>query len=124
MRSARHTAYVLLVALVATSCAETARIVSRPSGSQVQIDGRVVGVTPMTLTVPRSDWPRTFVCSVSKEGFVPETKQLTPQIGGGRVVAGILTVGLALAFKSPYVFASDTYDFELNYVPTALGDSN
>jgi hypothetical protein len=69
----------------------------------------------MTITVPRADWPRSYVCRVSKDGFVPESRNLTPQIGGGRVMAGLFTIGLVYLFKSPYVFGSDTYEFELSY---------
>jgi hypothetical protein len=105
--------------LLAISCAETTRIVSRPSGAQVKIDGRLAGVTPLTFTVPRSEWPHTFSCQVTQDGFVPETRLLTPQIGGGRITAGIMTVGVALLFKSPYVFASDQYDFDLSYASGA-----
>ena len=121
-RAGRRAGALALVALVAMGCAEATQIVSRPSGARVQIDGRPVGVTPMTFTVPRGDWPRTYSCEVSKEGFVPQTLPLKPQIGGGRIVAGLFTVGLAFLFKSPYVFGSDIYDFDLAYdVPSSAG---
>lgn len=122
-RRARRGASVLaLCALVVMGCAESTRIVSRPSGAHIQIDGRPLGVTPMTFTVPRSEWPRTYSCQVSKEGFVPQTVLLKPQIGGGRIVAGLFTVGLVFLFKSPYVFGSDIYDVDLAYdMPASAG---
>lgn len=118
-RTGRALSGAALLALLGAGCAETARIQSRPAGASVEVDGRNIGVTPLTLTVPRSEWPHDFTCRVSKEGFVPETKRLTPQIGGGRVVAGLFTVGLIYLFKSPYVFGSDIYDFDLPYDTTA-----
>lgn len=103
-------------------CAESTQIVSRPSGARVLIDGRPAGVTPMTFTVPRGDWPNTYSCEVSKDGFVPQTLPLKPQIGGGRIVAALFTVGLVFLFKSPYVFGSDLYDVDLAYdVPSSTG---
>lgn len=110
-----RTGALALCVLAALGCAESTQIVSRPSGARILIDGRPLGVTPMAFAVPRSDWPRTYSCEVTKEGFVPQTMLLKPQVGGGRIVAGLFTVGIVFLFKSPYVFGSDVYDFDLAY---------
>jgi hypothetical protein len=109
---------VALAALAIAGCAVSTRIESQPSGANVSIDGKPIGVTPATLTVPRSEWPRAYVCRVDKEGFETETRTLEPTLGGGRVAGAIFTVGLSLLFASPYVFSEDTYEFALSYDDT------
>jgi len=54
---------------------------STPSGAKVQLDGKDVGTTPVTLTVPRSV-TQAHTLLLMSDGYEPKTETLTPKLNG------------------------------------------
>lgn len=53
---------------------------SDPTGAKIQLDGKEIGTTPTTLTIPRSTTAHTLL--LTKDGFEPKTETLTPGANG------------------------------------------
>jgi len=49
---------------------------SDPTGAKIQLDGKEVGTTPTTVSIPRSTTAHTLL--LTKDGFEPKTETLTP----------------------------------------------
>ena len=57
------------------------RIETEPEGARISVDGDPWGTTPLKRTLPRD---RSIELKITKEGFRPETFELTPgRVGGG-----------------------------------------
>jgi hypothetical protein len=110
---------LLATCLVIAGCAESTLVRSYPAGATVYLNGQREGITPLVLTVPRTQFDQdTLRVRVEHEGYQSEERTLTTQRCNGRVVGGVFTFGILLLFKPPTCFASPQ-DFALNAVPGA-----
>lgn len=94
-------------------CAETAVLRSRPPGATVWVNGRRAGRTPLVLSVLPADWAGRYAVRLEKPGYRPRRAELETEVSRGRVIGGILSLGLSLFFKQPETFACDEYVFDL-----------
>src|SRR5215470_3315738 len=67
----RQSRFLLLVAVLMTAsgCAESALIRSNPEGANVFVDDQLIGTTPVTFTVPRSELADSYRLRVEKDGY-------------------------------------------------------
>ncbi len=87
--------YLILSLLTLTGCAtiingttQPIPVTSYPAGAQVDVDGCYVGHTPLTIEVSRK---HNHLVTFSKEGYVPQTYNLTPVLSAavaGNIIAG------------------------------------
>jgi hypothetical protein len=73
------TAPIWLLGWVALGCAHTVVLDTEPHGAQVEIDGEIVGTTPVTY-VDRAGFKRTYSINLSKPGFQPRSLLVTQQL--------------------------------------------
>jgi PEGA domain len=97
----RSTAVLLILALAVSGCAEYVSIKSYPGGAKAYVDGVVIGTTPASTEIPRSQvgLPHTWRVEFRNCDFAEG--QLETGIGGGRIVGYIFTLGLVAAAKGP-----------------------
>jgi len=87
---------VVGVAFLASSCAtivggggkQQVTFQSEPVGATVTVQGKVMGTTPLTVTVPRA---KNMAVVIEKEGYKPFTTQLSTRLNGwfwGNIVIG------------------------------------
>ena len=118
MKRSRALALVTAVALMA-GCTESTLVRSYPPGATVYLNGEPKGITPLVLSVPRSEFDKeTFRVRVDHEGYESEERPLTTQRCSGRIVGGVFTFGILLLFRPPKCFVSPQ-DFALKAVPGA-----
>src|SRR5215831_11442649 len=105
--NASRSVSLLTLAAVLAGCAESTMVRSYPSGSTVYLNGEMKGITPIVLSVPRSQFDtETFRVRIEREGYNSEERTLTTQRCTGRVVGGVFTLGILLLFKPPTCFVS------------------
>ena len=85
-------------------CAEYVAIKSYPGGAKASVDGVVIGSTPATTNIPRSEVgkPHTWRVEFRNCDFAEGT--LETGIAGGRIVGYIFTVGILAIFRGPYYY--------------------
>lgn len=103
----------LAVLLLTAGCAESVYLASRPPGATVTINGERVGRTPMLYSVVPAKWDPPFHYRVEKPGYEPAEGTLATGVSDGRVIGGVLSLGLSLFFKQPDTFLQEEYFFEL-----------
>jgi hypothetical protein len=98
----------LLVAVA--GCAESTEIRSYPLGARIAVNGRFIGTSPVTFTVPRQEFAaQEFTVTAEHEGYEPGEIRLQKRICPGRIVGGVFTLGIVLLFRPPSCFASPQY---------------
>lgn len=115
-----HRGLVLAALVVASGCAESVYLSSRPSGATVTINDQRVGRTPMVYSVVPAEWSPPYRYRVERPGFEPAEGVLETGVSDGRVVGGILSLGLSLFFKQPDTFLREDYLFELERTSTPV----
>jgi hypothetical protein len=109
------TLFALGVALA--GCAESTVVRSYPAGAKVYLNGELKGITPIVLTVPRSQFSdENSRVRLEHEGYDSAEATLRTQVCPGRVVGGVFTLGIVLIFRRPTCFVSPQ-DFVLTAVP-------
>ena len=116
----RESVAASLLYLSLVGCAESTLVRSYPSGAQLYINNHYEGVTPIELTVPRSEFSAANIqMRLERDGYEPFAGTLKKSTCPGRIVGGIFTLGIVLIFKPPTCF-QDPQDFSLVALP---GDS-
>lgn len=88
--------FIVGVAFVVSSCAtivggggkQQLTFNSEPAGATVTVQGKVMGTTPLTVTVERA---KNMAVTIEKEGYKPFTTQLSTRLNGwfwGNIVIG------------------------------------
>ena len=116
MKATRRVAVIALsVAMV--GCAESTVIRSYPLGAKLFVKDHFKGITPLVLTVPRSEFAEEdFRVRLEHDGYATAEEKLQKRVCGGRIVGGVFTLGIVLLFKRPTCFASPQ-DFVLAPLP-------
>jgi len=99
---ARYSPLLALVVLTLLGCAEATLVRNAPSGARVYYRDRFVGVTPIRLVVPHHDLGVPLVVHVESDGYQSQDVNVPTTIGKGRIVGGILTLGIQLALQATY----------------------
>ena len=104
----RRSPSLLLVAVLSlvAGCAESALIRSSPEGADVYVNNQLIGTTPVTFTVPRSELADSYELKIEKDGYEPYVGTMPTRIAGGRATAAVFTLGIVYAFKSPRYIAA------------------
>jgi hypothetical protein len=92
---------LLLLAGVAPGCAEYAVFRSSPSSARVYVNDEFVGLTPATLTIPRSAMGKTFYYRIEHEQCLPTAGELRKWVAPGRIVGYVFSAGIVAIFKGP-----------------------
>jgi hypothetical protein len=106
MRATRRVGVIALsVAMV--GCAESTVIRSYPPGAKLLVNDHFKGITPVVLTVRRSEFvDANFRVRLEHDGYATADEKLQKRVCGGRIVGGVFTLGFVLLFKRPTCFAS------------------
>lgn len=93
-------ARLLLVGMLvpALGCTQTSHIATVPSGAKVWVNEEFLGVSPVELTVESGAgvrFPSRLQARIERAGYEPLEVVLPTQVSGGRVAAGIFTLGMA-----------------------------
>jgi hypothetical protein len=94
-------------------CAESIYLSSQPSGASVTVNGQPVGRTPLIYSVRPADWNPPYRYHAEREGYEPVDGTLPTGVSEGRLIGGILTLGLSLFFKQPGTFLEEEHSIEL-----------
>ena len=90
----------------ATGCSEYTLIRSYPPGAKLYINDHFEGLTPVTFSVPRSDFAdHDFLVRLERTGYGTVNETLAKRICPGRIVGGVFTLGIVFIFKGPTCFA-------------------
>ena len=118
---------VILLVILTSACAQQATFVSTPSGAQVFIDGKEVGVTPCDFDYKLSQTSSREV-TITKEGYDPvnfvmvadevDTKARSKWLAAGAVWSP-LWLGTLFTKK-----LKDIYDFTLRVEPAQMTAAN
>ena len=120
MISCRRVALPALLAILA-GCAESTQIRSHPEGARISVNGRFVGTTPVSFTVPRNEFTaQDFTVTAEHEGYESSQTLLQKRTCPGRIVGGVFTLGIVLIFKRPTCFEDPQY-VSLVALPAAPG---
>jgi hypothetical protein len=111
---------VIVLSVAVLSCAESTMVRSYPSGAKLYVNGTFRGLTPLGLTVPRSEFADEVRVRLEHDGYAPTEGMLRKRTCGGRIVGGVFTLGIVLLFKRPTCFASPQ-DFALAPLPAQAG---
>lgn len=116
MKATRRAGLIVLsVAMV--GCAESTVIRSYPSGAKLYVNDQLKGITPVVLTVPRSEFAdENFRVRLEHDGYATAEEKLQKRVCGGRIAGGVFTLGIVFLFKRPTCFASPQ-DFVLAPLP-------
>jgi PEGA domain len=130
-------ALIAVIAALAQGCATVIKgstqpipVTSDPSAADILLDGKLVGQTPKTLALKRSN---NYLVTIQKTGFVQQSVPLVKDIGGavwGNVLAGgLIGWGVDAASGAQYNLAPASVYVKLFPVNTAvngmaLDDSN
>ncbi len=101
-RSVVVAATVLLPLLL--GCSERVLIKTYPPGAKVFVNDRLVGLSPVTYSASRSEVSAPHAVRIEKEGFEVVRTSLETRVPGGRVVAGVFTLGALYLLRSPWSF--------------------
>jgi hypothetical protein len=120
VRSRLATTPILLVvvATLATGCAQLTTVNTLPPGATFYLNDGAVGTTPLEVPVRRSQLGKPLRFRIEKPGYEPHSGVLTQRIYGGRIAAAVFTLGLSLLAKWP-VAPRPSYDFVLIPAATA-----
>ena len=111
--------FALLLAVGALwGCAERTIIRSSPSDARVYFQDRFVGMTPLTLKVPRDQFSDNLMVRLERDGYEPQQVPLSTQVAPGRAAGAVFSLGISAIFKRPTAF-EDRYDVELRPVRSA-----
>lgn len=119
--------FVALVVFLSASCATILRsdserevsIDSTPSGATVTIDGEVVGVTPLTISLDVNK--KSYSVKLQEEGYPVRYFTIKRKISGGWLLADLLlttVIGVAVDMKSGAIFDLESLDVDLKENPT------
>lgn len=100
MNNARPLVFLLLAGL-ASGCAEYAVFRSSPSSARVYVNDEFVGLTPATMKIPRSDMGKKFYYRIEHEQCAPSTGEVRKWVAPGRIVGYVFTAGIVAIFKGP-----------------------
>lgn len=122
MKATRRMGVIALCGAV-VGCAESTVIRSYPPGSKLYVNDHFKGLTPVVLTVPRSEFADDNLrVRLEHDGYATAQEKLKKRMCGGRIVGGVFTLGIVLLFKRPTCFASPQY-FVLAALPTQTAGS-
>ena len=96
--SAKGRLLVVGLLIPALGCTQVSRISTVPSGAKVWVNNEFIGVSPAELTVehgPGVPFPSRLRARIERAGYEPQEVDLPTQVSGGRVTAGIFTLGLS-----------------------------
>jgi hypothetical protein len=82
-------------------CAESTMIRSSPTSAKMYYRGHFVGLTPKELEMPHSDLRRPVVVRLEHDGYELQDVPIPTEIGAGRIVGAVFTLGLSLLWKPP-----------------------
>jgi hypothetical protein len=109
---------VIALSVAMVGCAESTVVRSYPPGAKLYVNDHFKGITPVVLTVPRSEFAgENFRVRLEYEGYATAEEKLQKRVCGGRIVGGVFTLGIVLLFKRPTCFASPQ-DFGLAPLPS------
>lgn len=112
---------LIALLLIMSSCAtiingptQSIPVTSYPAGAQVDVDGCYVGHTPLVVEVSRK---HDHLITFSKEGFVPQTYQLThvmsAAVAGNIIAGGFIGWGVDAVSGSQYRLIPETLAADL-----------
>jgi hypothetical protein len=84
-------------------CYQSAYLLTDPPGAKVYVNGELLGVSPVELTIddgPGVTFPTRLHARFERAGYEPLEHDLPTQISGGRVAAGVFTLGLSFALQN------------------------
>lgn len=104
----RTVKYLLRIALSGTlgtslGCYQSAYLLTDPAGAKVYVNGELLGVSPVELAIedgPGVTLPTHLHARFERAGYEPLEKDIPIRISGGRVAAGIFTLGLSFALQN------------------------
>ncbi len=91
--------FAVFVCSLIAGCSEITTINTNPPGARVTVNGRMIGMTPLTYEVSRSEWPANnrFRYTMELRGFETKEGEFQGRVTPGRVIGSILTTaGLSL----------------------------
>lgn len=103
-----------VVAAATVGCSQVTTINTDPQGAKVWVNEEFLGVSPAELRIkdgPAVPFPQRLYMRLERAGHEPLEQDLPTEISGGRVAAGIFTVGLAFVLqgvrvvREKYVYA-------------------
>lgn len=114
--------YLILSLVLLSSCAtiingptQRVPLTSFPAGAMVEVDGCYVGHTPLTVSVARN---MDHIVTFSKEGYVPQTYQLThvmsAAVAGNIIAGGLVGWGVDAVTGSQYRVIPETLVADLS----------
>jgi hypothetical protein len=92
---------LLIVSLLLSGCAEWAVFKSYPAGGQVTLDGKVVGLTPTRVQIPRSQVTDPHDWRIDYRNCEVATGTLQTDLAPGRIVGYVFTLGILALFRGP-----------------------
>lgn len=103
----------LLVSMA--GCSESVFIATKPSGANVFVDGKMIGVSPVWYSVPKSDVgsKEERTVRIEKTGFEPVEDMLQTRLARGRAVGAFFTLGTLYLFRSPWYLLERENPYEL-----------
>ena len=121
----RHLLRAVLSATLGVSlgCVQSTHLLTDPSGAKVYVNGELLGVSPVELIVddgPGTTFPTRLHARFERAGYEPLEKDLPTQISGGRVAAGIFTLGISFALQSTRTVRSN---YMVRLYPIVAGES-
>ncbi len=88
-----------------TGCSESFQIRSYPGGARASIDGRVLGPTPIDVSIPRSQVGLPHKWRVDYRNCDFAEGDLQTRVAPGRIVGYIFTVGIWALIRGPYYYS-------------------
>ena len=106
------TAAGVLFALHAVGCAEQTMVRTSPPGASLHVDGRFIGVTPVQYRVPERRYSQHTTYRIEHPGYEPLEGEFQTYVTPGRIIGGILGLGIPFAFRGPTAFHK-VHDFQM-----------
>lgn len=100
----RSSLVAVLSAGALSGCAEGVLIRSSPMGAKAYVDGEFIGTTPARTAIPRNAVGNIHRWRVEHRNCEPIEGELKTDIGPGRIVGYVFSLGVSALFKGPRYF--------------------
>jgi len=106
------------IAVWGAGCAEQTLIRTAPPNASVYVNGTFIGVSPVRYRVPEYRFSPHTTYRIEREGYQPLEGELRTYTAPGRIIGGIMGLGIPFAFRGVTAFRKN-HDFELQPSTTA-----
>ncbi len=113
----------LALLIAALGCSQVTYVNTTPAGAKVFVNGNLIGVSPARMAFedgPGKELPRLLHARFERAGYEPLEVDLPTRVSGGRIAAGVFTLGLAFAFQGTRV-VDRSYTYALYPIGTNEG---